>query len=233
MTSTSPDLPRPNRRGFSGDATMSHTVTMRPRKRRLGSEQRRALRLLSCNPFGLTEAIMRVHGFMRPMLAKLVCDGLAAGQSETGKAIAVSRIRITDARPEGDRRLTEHRPWPLKERPAAAGVRFPASRLRHTGPHAAPALSLGHEEGRGSRFDPGSPCPSSPTAHPQTDPSFNVIAWNYAHGGTVVDQPATRRTSLLVNSGFLLAQRMLSGPDDELPARMLRKLLRTVVSHDG
>jgi len=74
---------------------MSHTITVRPRKRRLGGEQRRALRLLACNPFGATEAIMHVHGFTRPMLAKLVRAGLAA-QNETGKAIAVGRIRITD-----------------------------------------------------------------------------------------------------------------------------------------
>src|SRR5260370_7802590 len=68
-----------------------------PRKRHLGGEQRRALRLLACNPFGATEAIMHVHGFTRPMLAKLIRAGLATAQSETGKAIAVGRIRITDA----------------------------------------------------------------------------------------------------------------------------------------
>jgi hypothetical protein len=77
--------------------TMSHTLTVRPRKRHLGGEQRRALRLLACNPFGATEAIMHVHGFRRPMLAKLVRAGLATAQSETGKAIAVGSIRITDA----------------------------------------------------------------------------------------------------------------------------------------
>ena len=97
MTLTSPDLPRPNRRGFSRDATMSHTITVRPRKRRLGGEQRRALRLLAISPFGATEAIMHTHGFTRQMLAKLVRAGLATAQSETGKAIAVGRIRITDA----------------------------------------------------------------------------------------------------------------------------------------
>jgi hypothetical protein len=97
MTSTSPDLPRPNRRGFSRVAYLSHTITVRPRKRRVGGEQRRALRLLACNPFGATEATMHVHGFTRPMLAKLVRAGLATAQSETGKAIAVGRIRITDA----------------------------------------------------------------------------------------------------------------------------------------
>ena len=53
--------------------------------------------MLACNPFGATEAIMHVHGFRRPMLAKLVRAGLATVQSETGKAIAIGRIRITDA----------------------------------------------------------------------------------------------------------------------------------------
>ncbi len=97
MTLTSPDLPRPNRRGFTRDATMSHRITVRPRKRRLGGEQSRALRLLACSPFGATEAVMHVHAFTRQMLAKLVRAGLATAQSETGKAIAVGRIRITDA----------------------------------------------------------------------------------------------------------------------------------------
>jgi hypothetical protein len=77
--------------------TMSHTLTVRPRKRHLGGEQSRALRLLACGPFGVTEAVMHVHGFRRPMLAKLVRARLATVQSETGKAIAVGRITITDA----------------------------------------------------------------------------------------------------------------------------------------
>jgi hypothetical protein len=76
---------------------MSHTITVRSRKRRLGGEQSRALRLLACSPFGVTEAVMHVHGFTRPMLAKLVRAGLGTVQRETGKAIAVGRIRITDA----------------------------------------------------------------------------------------------------------------------------------------
>ncbi len=97
MTSTSPDLPRPNRRGFSGDATILHTITVRPRKCRLGGEQRRALQLLASTPFGATEAVMHVNGFTRTMLARLDRAGLATAQSETSKAIAVGRIRITDA----------------------------------------------------------------------------------------------------------------------------------------
>jgi hypothetical protein len=76
---------------------MSHTVTVSPRKRRLGKEQLRALQLLACSPFGVTEAVMHVHGFTRSMLAKLVRAGLATAHAETGKAIAVGRISITDA----------------------------------------------------------------------------------------------------------------------------------------
>src|SRR5258707_6472152 len=83
--------------GLPAMPTMSHTIAVRPRKRRLGGEQRRALRLLAISPFGATEAIMHAHGFTRQMLAKLVRAGLATAQSETGKAIAVGRIRITDA----------------------------------------------------------------------------------------------------------------------------------------
>jgi hypothetical protein len=97
MTTTSPDLPRPTGGAFPPMPKMSHTITVRPRKRRLGGEQRRALRLFACNPFGVTEAVMHVHGFTRPMLATLVRAGLATAQSETDKAIAVGRIRITDA----------------------------------------------------------------------------------------------------------------------------------------
>ena len=52
--------------------------------------------MLACGPFGVTEAVMHVHGFTRPLLAKLVSAGLATAQSETGKTIAVGRIRITD-----------------------------------------------------------------------------------------------------------------------------------------
>ena len=83
MTPTSPDLPGPNRRGSTRDATMSHTITVRPRKRHLGGEQSRALRLLACSPFGVTEAVMHVHGFTRPILAKLVRVGFATAQSES------------------------------------------------------------------------------------------------------------------------------------------------------
>ena len=81
--------------------TMSHTIAVRPRKRRLGGEQRRALRLLAISPFGATEAIMLAHGFTRRTLAGLDRAGLATAQRETIKAgsktINVGRVRITDA----------------------------------------------------------------------------------------------------------------------------------------
>ena len=78
---------------------MSH-ATVRLRKRPLGSELRRALRLLACSPLGVTEAVMHVHGFTRPMLAKLVRAGLATtAQRETVKTDgqSVGRVRITEA----------------------------------------------------------------------------------------------------------------------------------------
>jgi hypothetical protein len=71
---------------------MSHAITLTSRKRRLGGEQSRALRLLAFSPFGATEAVMHIHGFTRQMLAKLVRARLATVESETGKAIAVGRI---------------------------------------------------------------------------------------------------------------------------------------------
>ncbi|SRR6266446_4573234 len=100
MTLTSPDLPRPNRRGFTRDATMSHTITVRPRKRRLGGEQRRALQLLACSPFVAGEVIMLTHGFTPRTLADLVRAGLATAQRETAKADRRSvggRVRTTEA----------------------------------------------------------------------------------------------------------------------------------------
>src|SRR5467141_2743197 len=127
---------------------MSHTITVRPRKRRLGGEQRRALRLLACNPFGATEAIMHVHGFTRPMLAKLVRAGLATAQSETGKAIAVGRIRITDA----GRRAIEGLSAPFFPGTQRCGRRWLTACGCQTWPPAAPALPLDlpPPKGRGS-----------------------------------------------------------------------------------
>jgi hypothetical protein len=57
-----------------------------PRRRRVSLEQRRALQLLACSPFGAAEAIMLTHGFTRGTLAGLVRAGLAMAQHETIKA---------------------------------------------------------------------------------------------------------------------------------------------------
>jgi hypothetical protein len=56
-------------RGQAGHEGVTDGVPRR--KRRLGSEQRRALRLLASGPFGATEAIMLAQGFKRRMLADL------------------------------------------------------------------------------------------------------------------------------------------------------------------
>jgi hypothetical protein len=93
---------------------MSHTITVTPRQRHLGAEQRRALRLLASSPFGAPEAIIHVHGFTRRMLTGLVRAGLATAQREVVKAggptIKVEHYRITDA----GRRAIEG--WPLASR---------------------------------------------------------------------------------------------------------------------
>jgi hypothetical protein len=70
------------------------------RKRRVNPEQRRALQLLACSPFGAAEAIMLTHGFTRrTLVAGLVRAGLAMAQHETIKADRrlVGRVRITEA----------------------------------------------------------------------------------------------------------------------------------------
>jgi hypothetical protein len=70
-----------------------------PRRRRVSLEQRWALQLLACSPFGASVAIMLTHGFTRGTLAGLVRAGLAMAQHETIKADRrlVGRIRITEA----------------------------------------------------------------------------------------------------------------------------------------
>jgi hypothetical protein len=71
------------------------------RKRRVGTEQRRALQLLASIPFGTTEAVMLTHGFTRRTLADLVHAGFATAErtigKADGKAIEAGRIRITGA----------------------------------------------------------------------------------------------------------------------------------------
>jgi hypothetical protein len=72
-----------------------------PRKRRLGTEQHRALQLLASSPFGAPETIMLAHGFTRRTLTGLCRAGLATARGKTGEAgdskIAVGHVRITDA----------------------------------------------------------------------------------------------------------------------------------------
>jgi len=69
------------------------------RKRRVNPEQRRALQLLACSPFGAAKVIMLTHGFTRRTLAGLVRAGLAMAGHETVKTDRrlVGRIRITEA----------------------------------------------------------------------------------------------------------------------------------------
>jgi hypothetical protein len=72
------------------------------------SERRRALALLAASPDGTTEAILLAHGFSTEMIVELIRDGLANAQAErvtaSGRAIEVTRVRITDA---GRRALAE------------------------------------------------------------------------------------------------------------------------------
>ncbi len=70
-----------------------------PRKRYLGAEQRRALRLLASSPFGASEATMVANGFKRRLLADLIRAGLATAQRENINAGSqpVGRVRITEA----------------------------------------------------------------------------------------------------------------------------------------
>ncbi len=70
-----------------------------PRKRYLGAEQRRALRLLASSPFGASEATMIANGFKRRLLADLIRAGLATAQRETLKADRqrIGRVTITEA----------------------------------------------------------------------------------------------------------------------------------------
>jgi hypothetical protein len=112
MTPTSPDLPGPNRRGSTRDATMSHTITVRPRKRRLGGEQRRALRLLAISPFGAIEAIMHVHGFTPKCSPSSSAPGLQLHRARPARRLrsAVSGSRMPVAGRRGQIRATGSEP---------------------------------------------------------------------------------------------------------------------------
>src|SRR6266446_1463776 len=73
-----------------------------PRKRRLGSEQRRALELLASSPHGATEELLAYgHGFSRRMVAGLVLAGLATVQRRVIMAgdtlVEVGKVMITEA----------------------------------------------------------------------------------------------------------------------------------------
>jgi len=73
-----------------------------PRKRRLSSEQRRALELLASSPHGATEELLAyAHGFTRRMVARLARAGLATVQRRVIVAgdtpVEVGKVMITDA----------------------------------------------------------------------------------------------------------------------------------------
>jgi hypothetical protein len=67
----------------------------------LDRTRRRALTVLAGSPDGCTEAILMAHGFSLKLIAALIDAGLASAKSErmiaAGKAIAVTRVRITVA----------------------------------------------------------------------------------------------------------------------------------------
>jgi hypothetical protein len=73
-------------------------MTMSPRrKRRIKAEQRGALQLLACSPFGAAEAAMLTNGFTRGTLAGFVSAGFAMAQHDADERPFVGRIRITEA----------------------------------------------------------------------------------------------------------------------------------------
>jgi hypothetical protein len=73
-------------------------MSIPPRKRYLGPEQRRALQLLAATAFGATETAMFANGFTRKTLASLIRAGLATTEREIKAAgQTVGRVRITEA----------------------------------------------------------------------------------------------------------------------------------------
>jgi hypothetical protein len=109
MTSTSLDLPRPDRRGFSHD---SYDVAHNHRDAARTSPQRRtalALEILAAAGLrGCTGATLLAHGFSVDMLAGLVHDGLATAHRQTMKVgrrkVQFAHMMITDAgRSKADR----------------------------------------------------------------------------------------------------------------------------------
>jgi hypothetical protein len=73
-----------------------------PHRRRHGPQpdRRRALELLAASHDGVTEAIMRAHGFTVEQMVELVRSGLASATPErvvAGKRVMqITRVRITD-----------------------------------------------------------------------------------------------------------------------------------------
>jgi hypothetical protein len=84
-------------------------MPMHSRKRSLPPTRRRALELLVRSPDGMTEAMLRAHGFTVEMLVDLVQAGLATAKNDRvvagGPPINVACMRITDA---GRRALRTH-----------------------------------------------------------------------------------------------------------------------------
>ena len=72
-----------------------------PNNRALTSDWRRALLLLTANPNGCSEHLLRAHGFTAEFVARLVDAGLVTAKTERlmagGQAVEVTRVRITDA----------------------------------------------------------------------------------------------------------------------------------------
>ena len=83
---------------------------MHSRKRSPPATRRRALELLVGSPDGMTEAMLRAHGFTVETLVDLA--RLATAKNDrvvaAGRPINVARMRITDAG-----RRTTNRSWPI------------------------------------------------------------------------------------------------------------------------
>jgi len=64
-------------------------------------DRRRALELLAASRDGVSEAIMRAHGFTVEQMVELVRAGLATATAERvvagGRAMEIATVRITDA----------------------------------------------------------------------------------------------------------------------------------------
>jgi hypothetical protein len=73
------------------------------------ADERRLLELLAASDDGCTDALLRAHGFTLEVIIKVASTGLATAKAEhtfaaAGRAIEVTRVRITDA---GRRALAE------------------------------------------------------------------------------------------------------------------------------